>query len=428
MRSLGKKIDVLKFYIKNFGMRFYIYFFSLFLFTVVSAEETNPSENNTPVFEPTKQDLSGRLARIEKILDNRALLDMFELLESLKVEVNFLRGEIEVQTRTVEQLKQKQRELYTDIDNRLQRAETNKFTGRLSRPLEVLDPVANQVDSIPLEVLDPIANQGDSIPLEMLEPVANQGDSIPLEVLDPVANQVDSIPLEVLDPVANQVDSIPLEVLDLVANQVDSIPLEMLDPVANQDDSIPLEVLDLVANQVDSIPLEMLDPVANQDDSSSQISSGEQGLFVETNSEYIDNKQVNSEKEIFDPQKAEAVYQRAFNLLKKSQYGQAKKAFKNFLKNYTESDYSDNAQYWLGETNYVMQKYDIAINEYQALLNIFPNSKKVSHALLKIGYSYAELGNVSDAEKILIEVVQQYPGTTAARLAEERLRKISLGN
>ena len=319
-------------------MRFFIYFLSLFLFTLVSAEETTPSENNTPVFEPTKQDLSGRLARIEKILDNRALLDMFELLESLKVEVNFLRGEIEVQTRTVEQLKQKQRELYTDIDNRLQRAEANKFTGRLSRPLEVLDSVANQVDSISLEMLDPVANQGDSSPLEML------------------------------------------------------------------------------------------DPVANQDDSSSQISSGEQGLFVETNSEYIDNKQVNSEKEIFDPQKAEAVYQRAFNLLKKSQYGQAKKAFKNFLKNYPESDYSDNAQYWLGETNYVMQKYDSAINEYQALLNIFPNSKKVSHALLKIGYSYAELGNVSDAEKILIEVVQQYPGTTAARLAEERLRKISLGN
>ena len=304
-------------------MRFFIYFLSLFLFTLVSAEETTPSENNTPVFEPTKQDLSGRLARIEKILDNRALLDMFELLESLKVEVNFLRGEIEVQTRTVEQLKQKQRELYTDIDNRLQRAETNKFTGRLSRPLEMLDPVANQGDSSPLEMLDPVANQGDS---------------------------------------------------------------------------------------------------------SSQISSGEQGLVVETNSEFIDNKQVSSEKEIFDPQKAEAVYQRAFNLLKKSQYGQAKKAFKNFLKNYPESDYSDNAQYWLGETNYVMQKYDSAINEYQALLNIFPNSKKVSHALLKIGYSYAELGNVSDAEKILIEVVQQYPGTTAARLAEERLRKISLGN
>jgi tol-pal system protein YbgF len=368
MRSLGKKIDVLKFYIKNFGMRFFIYFLSLFLFTLVSAEETTPSENNTPVFEPTKQDLSGRLARIEKILDNRALLDMFELLESLKVEVNFLRGEIEVQTRTVEQLKQKQRELYTDIDNRLQRAEANKFTGRLSRPLEVLDSVANQVDSISLEMLDPVANQGDSSPLEMLDPVANQGDSSPLEMLDPVANQGDSSPLE------------------------------------------------------------MLDLVANQDDSSSQISSGEQGLVVETNSEFIDNKQVSSEKEIFDPQKAEAVYQRAFNLLKKSQYGQAKKAFKNFLKNYPESDYSDNAQYWLGETNYVMQKYDSAINEYQALLNIFPNSKKVSHALLKIGYSYAELGNVSDAEKILIEVVQQYPGTTAARLAEERLRKISLGN
>lgn len=72
-----------------------------------------------------------------------------------------------------------------------------------------------------------------------------------------------------------------------------------------------------------------------------------------------------------------------------------------------------------------MQKYEIAINEYQALLNTFPDSQKVSHALLKIGYSYAELGNAADATKTLNEVKRQYPGTTAARLADERLRKIS---
>ena len=71
-----------------------------------------------------------------------------------------------------------------------------------------------------------------------------------------------------------------------------------------------------------------------------------------------------------------------------------------------------------------MQKYELAINEYQALLNTYPDSKKVSHALLKIGYSYAELGNKSDAKKTLEEVKAQYPGTTAARLATERLRKI----
>ena len=71
-----------------------------------------------------------------------------------------------------------------------------------------------------------------------------------------------------------------------------------------------------------------------------------------------------------------------------------------------------------------MQNYEIAINEYQALLNTYPDSQKASHALLKIGYSYTELGNMADAKKILKEVIRQYPDTTASKLADERLSKI----
>ena len=71
-----------------------------------------------------------------------------------------------------------------------------------------------------------------------------------------------------------------------------------------------------------------------------------------------------------------------------------------------------------------MQKYELAINAYQDLLTTYPNSQKASHAMLKIGYSYAELGNTSDAEKALNEVKTLYPGTTAARLATDRLRKL----
>lgn len=289
----------------NFSMRLFTFVLSLVLFTAVSAEDTTATTDKAPVYEPITQDLSGRLARVEKILDNRALLDMLELLESLKTEVNSLRGEIELQTHTVDQLKQKQRELYTDIDRRLQRIESNKATTSSAPDLKVLDTAANQ------------------------------------------------------------------------------------------------------------------------DDVTTETPSGEQGLVVETSSDLTDNKEPVIKAKVADPQKAGAEYQRAFKLLKESRYDQAQKAFKAFLRDYPDSDYSDNAQYWLGETNYVMQKYDIAINEYQTLLNTFPNSKKVSHALLKIGYSYAELGNAADAEKTLTEVMKQYPGTTAARLADERLRKIS---
>ena len=77
-----------------------------------------------------------------------------------------------------------------------------------------------------------------------------------------------------------------------------------------------------------------------------------------------------------------------------------------------------------GSQNHSQLNYEIAINEYQALLNTYPNSQKVSHALLKIGYSYAELDNIADAKKILKEVIRQYPDPTVSRLANERLRKI----
>ena len=226
---------------------------------------------------------------------------MLELLESLKTEVSTLRGEIEVQTHTIEQLKQRQRDLYTDVDKRLQRIEQNGTSNT--------------------------------------ESTAAANESV--------------------------------------------------------DEATPETETDEATAETDS-----------------------------TIAEATEEEAV---KEPLDPAKAEAAYQKAFKLLKDSRYDQALVAFKTFLNDFPVNAFSDNAQYWLGETNYVMQKYEVAINEYQALLNSYPDSKKVSHALLKIGYSYDELGNASDAKKTLEEVKAQYPGTTAARLANERLRKIDSG-
>lgn len=278
-------------------MRFIILLTISFVFNTALAEEADTTENKVPAFEPITGDYNARLEKVEKAVNNNALLDMLDLLESLKTEVSSLRGEIEVQTHTIEQLKQKQRELYTDVDNRLQRVEnngaTNSGTLTTSKDTEITATFENTES-------------------------------------------------------------------------------------ANEESSEVLEIADST-NDATKAP---------------------------------------------DPAKAEAAYQKAFKLLKDSRYDQALVAFKSFLNDYPTNPFSDNAQYWLAETNYVMQKYELAINEYQALLNTYPDSKKVSHALLKIGYSYAELGNESDAKKTLEEVKAQYPGTTAARLATERLRKI----
>jgi tol-pal system protein YbgF len=121
---------------------------------------------------------------------------------------------------------------------------------------------------------------------------------------------------------------------------------------------------------------------------------------------------------------SEKAYNDAFALLKAGQYDQAIVALRTFLAQYPASQYVDNAQYWLGESFYVLRQYEAAIAEYQKLLQLYPDSQKFSHALLKIGYSYDELGQRDLARSTLQELTDNFPSTTAARLAAERITRI----
>jgi tol-pal system protein YbgF len=125
-----------------------------------------------------------------------------------------------------------------------------------------------------------------------------------------------------------------------------------------------------------------------------------------------------------DPLQERAAYESAFELLKAARYNEAIDAFNRFLAAYPSGEYAANAQYWLGEAYYVQRRYQEAIPAYEKLIADHAHNPKVPHGLLKIGYSYQELGQVDTARTRLEELVQRFPGTTAARLAEERLQQI----
>jgi tol-pal system protein YbgF len=117
-------------------------------------------------------------------------------------------------------------------------------------------------------------------------------------------------------------------------------------------------------------------------------------------------------------------YTAAFDLLKEGQYGKSITAFESFLKSYPESKYADNAQYWLGEANYVSREYKTALDVFQTLIAKYPESTKIPGARLKIGYTYYELKNWSAAKDALVQVVKLYPDTTVATKANDRLERI----
>lgn len=123
---------------------------------------------------------------------------------------------------------------------------------------------------------------------------------------------------------------------------------------------------------------------------------------------------------------ARQAYENAFNLVKATRYTDAIAAFTQFLSRYGDSDYADNAQYWLGESYYAGGNYALALEAFQKLVGDFPDSTKLADARLKIGFTHYGLEQWDEAETALNGVIADYPGSTAARLAENRLRVMRL--
>jgi tol-pal system protein YbgF len=117
-------------------------------------------------------------------------------------------------------------------------------------------------------------------------------------------------------------------------------------------------------------------------------------------------------------------YTAAFDLLKEGSYKPSITAFESFLRDYPQSRYSDNAQYWLGEANYVSREYKTALDEFQKLIARYPESSKIAGARLKIGFTYFELKNWSAARDELQQVIKLYPDSTVAAKAQERLDRM----
>jgi len=116
-----------------------------------------------------------------------------------------------------------------------------------------------------------------------------------------------------------------------------------------------------------------------------------------------------------------AAYQAAFDLLKNSQFDAAIAAFQKFLVSFPDSTLADNAQYWLGEANYVNKAFTEAQAAFQKMVDKYPQSRKLPDALLKIGYCQYELKDFDAAKRTLSKVATQFPDSPSGHLAQQRL-------
>lgn len=67
--------------------------------------------------------IESRITKLERQVNNQTLLELFDRIDSLQTELQEMRALSEEQVHQIESLKQRQRDLYLDLDRRLSRAE-----------------------------------------------------------------------------------------------------------------------------------------------------------------------------------------------------------------------------------------------------------------------------------------------------------------
>ena len=121
---------------------------------------------------------------------------------------------------------------------------------------------------------------------------------------------------------------------------------------------------------------------------------------------------------------AKESFESSFELLRKGDYVSAEIALREYIKDFPMGSYTDDAKYWLAESLFSQDKFSEALDIFNEIIVEYPDSEKMMESILKSGFSYQELGDLSSAEAIFMRVIREYPNSSASSLAEERLKKI----
>ena len=103
------------------------------------------------------------------------------------------------------------------------------------------------------------------------------------------------------------------------------------------------------------------------------------------------------------------VYQAAYGHVLSGDYKLAEQEFRDYLDIYPKSEKAADANFWLGESQYSLGKYNDAAKTFVSAHKAYPNAPKAPEILLKLGMSLAALDNKDMACATLREVGKQYP-------------------
>ena len=115
-------------------------------------------------------------------------------------------------------------------------------------------------------------------------------------------------------------------------------------------------------------------------------------------------------------------YQKVQTLIHQDKnYDQAINGLYDFIDKYEEGDLTVNAYYWLGEVYLVENQLEQARQAFTIVATRYGDHRKAPDAVYKLGVTLDRQGKKDQARSRMETVVEDYPNTSAAELAQKYL-------
>ncbi len=105
------------------------------------------------------------------------------------------------------------------------------------------------------------------------------------------------------------------------------------------------------------------------------------------------------------------------------QWTLAIQGFQSFMRAFPKSELADDAQYLIGESYLLDNKFREALDGYEQVIKNYPGADKLPNAYYKRGVVLERLGQTDRARESYEFVLKNYPETPAGALARQRLNR-----
>ena len=124
------------------------------------------------------------------------------------------------------------------------------------------------------------------------------------------------------------------------------------------------------------------------------------------------------------PPPPDVLYNTALRDYTSGNYPLALQEFIDYLRYYGDTPLASNSQFYVGDIYYQQGQFEKAIQEYDKAIEQYPNGNKSAAAQLKKGYALINLNLRTQGARELSSLLQRFPNTPEASLAQDKLLTI----